>query len=57
MNQNVMLTSTIQNQNYNSGKRPQNFRNIMPTLIAQKLTPDVLSLIKITKNLIYQLTA
>jgi hypothetical protein len=57
MNQKVMLTSTIQNQNYNSGKKPQNFRNIVPISIALKSTPNVLGLIKITKNLIYPLVA
>jgi hypothetical protein len=47
MNQKVMFTSTIHNQNYNSGKRPQNFINVMPTSITQKSTLSVLGLIKI----------
>jgi hypothetical protein len=47
MNQKVMFTSTIHNQNYNSGKRPLNFINVVPTSIAQKSTFNVLGLIKI----------
>jgi hypothetical protein len=55
MNKKFMLISTIQYQNYNNGKRPQIFLNVVTISNAQKLTPNVLGLIKITKNLIYQL--
>jgi hypothetical protein len=47
MNQKVMFTSTIHNQNYNNGKRPQFFKNVVPTSITQKSTLSVLGLIKI----------
>ncbi len=51
MNKNVMFTSTIQNQNYNSGK----FLKYCGHFNCKKFKPNVLGLIKITKNLIYQL--
>jgi len=47
MNQKVMFTSTIHNQNYNSGKRPQFFINVVPTSITQNSTLSFLGLIKI----------
>jgi len=47
MNQKVMFNSTLHNQNYNSGKRPQFFINVVPNSITQKSTLSVLSLIKI----------
>jgi len=50
MNQNV-----VYNQNHNNGKRPQINKKIVPTSIAHKSTPNVLSLTKIMKNPIHQL--
>jgi hypothetical protein len=42
--------STTQNQDPNSGKRPQNIYKFMPTSTTQKLTSNVIGLIRIMRN-------